>query len=304
MTAIDLFSGAGGFSTGARAAGVNVLWAGNHWPEAVQVHANNHPDTMHLCQDLHQADWSQVPAHNLLMASPCCQGHSRARGKANGNPQHDASRSTAWAVVSAAEYHKPDFLLVENVPEFCKWSLFPAWRMALETLGYSVSPHVIDAADHGVPQNRRRLYLVCARSKAPLVLFMEPMPMRTAATIIDDTPSGWSRIDRPGRSARTIERVQNGRKAHGDRFLIAYYGSEHGGRSLSRPIGTITTKDRYAYVRGDEMRMLNIPEYRRAMGFPDDYQLPDNRAMALKMLGNAVCPPDATEIIKEMLRVA
>lgn len=304
MTAIDLFAGAGGFSTGAREAGVTVLWAGNHWPEAVQVHANNHPGTMHLCQDLHQADWSQVPSHDLLMASPCCQGHSRARGKANGNPQHDASRSTAWAVVSAAEYHKPAFLLVENVPEFCKWTLYPAWRMALEALGYSVSPHVIDAADHGVPQNRKRLYLVCTRSKAPIVLFMAPKPIREAITIIDQMATGWSFVNKPGRSTRTIERVKNGRKVFGDRFLIAYYGSEHGGRSLCRPIGTITTKDRYAYVRGDQMRMLNIQEYRRAMGFPNDYELPEHHAMALKMLGNAVCPPVATDIIKELRRVA
>lgn len=304
MTAIDLFAGAGGFSTGARAAGVNVLWAGNHWPEAVQVHANNHPDTIHICQDLHQADWSQVPAHDLLMASPCCQGHSRARGKENGDPQHDASRSTAWAVISAAEYHKPAHILVENVPEFCKWALYPAWRMAIEALGYSVSPHVIDAADHGVPQNRRRLFLVCARSKAPLVLFMESKQTRTAATIIDDTASGWSNVDKLGRSARTLERVRNGRQVFGERFLIAYYGSEHGGRSLDRPIGTITTKDRYAFVSGDQMRMLNITEYRRAMGFPADYRLPENHANALKMLGNAVCPPVVTDIINEIRRIA
>ena len=95
ITAIDLFAGLGGWSTGASLAGVDVLWAANHWPDAVEWHSANHPNTIHACQDLHQADWSQVPAHDLLLASPCCQGHSKARGKANGNPQHDASRSTA-----------------------------------------------------------------------------------------------------------------------------------------------------------------------------------------------------------------
>lgn len=94
-TAIDLFSGLGGWSTGARAAGVQVLWAANHWPEAVKWHAANHTSTEHVCQDLHQAQWENVPAHDLLLASPCCQGHSKARGKKSGNPQHDSSRSTA-----------------------------------------------------------------------------------------------------------------------------------------------------------------------------------------------------------------
>ena len=118
MRAVDLFAGAGGFSTGATMAGVNVVWAANHWPAAVQVHTNNHPDTIHLCQDLQQADWSLVPAHDLLMASPACQGHSRARGKER--LHHDAMRATAWAVVSAAECHLPTVVLVENVPEFAK----------------------------------------------------------------------------------------------------------------------------------------------------------------------------------------
>lgn len=57
--AIDFFAGLGGWSTGARAAGVDVLWAANHWPIGVEWHSANHPDTLHVCQDLHQARlWS------------------------------------------------------------------------------------------------------------------------------------------------------------------------------------------------------------------------------------------------------
>lgn len=80
MRAIDLFAGAGGFSTGAAMAGCNVVWAANHWQAAVDVHAANHPGTEHACQDLQQADWRNVPGHDLLLASPACQGHSPARG--------------------------------------------------------------------------------------------------------------------------------------------------------------------------------------------------------------------------------
>ncbi len=68
MNVIDLFAGAGGFSTGASMAGCNVAWAANHWPDAVEWHSRNHPDAAHICQDLHQADWSQVPAHDLMLA--------------------------------------------------------------------------------------------------------------------------------------------------------------------------------------------------------------------------------------------
>ena len=131
MKAIDLFAGLGGFTQGAQAAGVDVVWAANHWPLAVANHAANHAGVDHVCQDLHQADWSKVPACDLVLASPCCQGHSRARG-ADG-PQFDASRSTAWAVVSCCEYHQPDVAIVENVPEFLNWKLYGAWRMAMES---------------------------------------------------------------------------------------------------------------------------------------------------------------------------
>lgn len=304
MNAIDLFAGAGGFSTGARMAGCEVVWAANHWPLAVEYHAANHPGAAHVCQDLHQADWQQVPAHDVLLASPCCQGHSRARGKANGNPQHDASRSTAWAVVSAAEWHRPPVVLVENVPEFMQWALYPAWAAAMQALGYTLAPHVIDAADHGVPQHRRRLFIVGTRSRSPLAIHLPQRPHRPATEVVNLTAGRWSRIDRPGRSPATLARIRNGRAAHGEVFLTAYYGNERGGRSLHRPIGTITTRDRWAVVRGDEMRMLTAQECRAAMGFPADYRLPANHRLAVHLLGNAVCPPVAADIISEIRRSA
>lgn len=304
IKAIDLFAGAGGFSTGAQMAGVSVVWAANHWAAAVGIHQLNHADAIHVCQDLHQARWDQVPAHDLLLASPCCQGHSKARGKANGNPQHDASRSTAWAVVSALEVHRPPFGIVENVPEFMQWALFPAWRAAIEALGYAIAPHVIDAADHGVPQNRQRLFIVLSRSKHPMALTLPKRPPVSASSVIDWQAGKWSAIEKPGRSAATLARIANGRAAHGARFLTAYYGNERGGRSIDRPIGTITTRDRWAVIDGDRMRMISVEEARRAMGFPSGYILPGQNRMAMHMLGNAVCPPVARDVIEAIGRAA
>jgi DNA (cytosine-5)-methyltransferase 1 len=306
MRAIDLFAGAGGFSTGARMAGVDVVWAANHWPVAVDTHAANHPEAQHVCQDLHQANWSQVPAHDILLASPCCQGHSRARGKASNNPQHDASRSTAWAVVSALEYHRPAYGVVENVREFLAWSLYPAWRLAVQALGYQIAPHSIDAADHGVPQHRERLFLVLSRSARPMMLQLPDRTHVPAAAIIDFSAGNWSPIIKPGRAAATLGRIAQGRRAHGDRFVMPYYGSGSGttGRSLQRPLGTITTLDRWAIVDGDRMRMLRADECRAAMGFPADYRLPAQHRTAVHLLGNAVCPPVARDVINAIREAA
>jgi DNA (cytosine-5)-methyltransferase 1 len=304
MKAIDLFAGAGGFSTGAAMAGCNVVWAANHWQSAVDVHALNHPGTEHACQDMHQARWSDVPAHDLLLASPCCQGHSKARGKLSGNPQHDASRSTAWSVVSAAEYHRPEFAVIENVPEFAAWSLYPAWRMAMEALGYCLAPHIVDAADHGVPQHRERLFIVATRSKHPLMLQFPIRDRVPASAFIDFNAGKWQPIIKPGRATATLARIKSGRSVHGDRFISSYYGSERGGRSINRPSGTITTRDRHAIVDGDRMRMFSAQECRAAMGFPDDYILPDQHRLAVHMLGNAVAPPAARDVINALKEAA
>lgn len=304
MIAVDLFSGFGGFTTGAEAAGVRVVWAANHWRLAVDWHETNHPHVEHACQDLHQADWSQVPAHDVLLASPACTGHTPARGKER--PHHDAARSTAWAVVSCAEAHRPEFVLVENVEAFREWTLYPAWRMAMGALGYSVAEHLLDAADSGVPQHRVRLFLVCSRSLAPLHLTLPTREHAPIGDVLQWDAYRWSRLERPGRSAATLARARRGREAFGDRFVMPYYGGGSGltGRSLARPLGTVTTRDRWAVVDGDRMRMLQPPEYRAAMGFPASYAMPKRRDEAIHLLGNAVCPPVVTDLLVELRRAA
>ncbi len=303
-TVVDLFAGLGGWSTGAAMAGCEVLWAANHWDEAVHWHSQNHPGAIHVCQDLHQADWSQVPTHDLLLASPCCQGHSKARGKANGNPQHDASRSTAWAVVSALEFHRPAAVIVENVPEFMGWSLYSAWSAAMNALGYSLAPHVVDCADLGVPQNRIRLFIVCTKSKTPLQLNLPKLEHKPATSFIDLNAGNWSLVDKPKRSPATLRRVANGREQFGDMFVMSYYGNTHVGRDIRRPIGTITTKDRWAIVHGERMRMLTADENMRAMSFPVITLRPKSHKSTVHMAGNAVPPIAAMHIIKQLNKAA
>lgn len=300
---VDLFAGAGGFSEGARAAGCDVVWAANHWQLAVDWHAQNHPSTAHLCQDLHQANWLQVPEHDIALASPSCQGHTAARG--TDKPHHDAARSTAWAVVSCLEVHRTPIAIVENVPGFLDWTLYPAWEMAMRALGYHLQALILDAADFGVPQHRIRLFIVATLRPMPALEFLR-VPHRPIRGVIRWDEFQWSPIDKPGRAAATLARIARGRQVFGDTFLAPYYGSGSGetGRSLDRPLGTVTTRDRYALIRGDKMRMLQPPEYREAMGFPVGYRLPAPRAEAIYLLGNAVCPPVATAIIRAVLETS
>lgn len=302
-TAVDLFAGMGGFTEGAKEAGLEVVWAANHWPEAVETHAQNNPETLHACQDLQQANWLDVPEHDFLLASPSCQGHSPARGK--DRPHHDAARATAWAVVSCAEVHRPEVVVCENVPAWARWVLWPAWCQAMNALDYALALQVVDAADYGVPQNRRRLIVIGTRSKHPLELRQRHSAHKPIRPCIDWNGGEWRKID--GTLAKaTRNRIANGRQQHGDQFVTPYYGNGSGltGRSVDRPIGTITTRDRWAVVNGDRMRILSVDECRAAMGFRRDIKLPANKKLAKHMLGNAVPPPLAAGVLDEIRRAA
>lgn len=321
MRAIDLFAGAGGSTLGLRAAGFNVTWAANHWPLAVRVHQTNHPEASHVCQDLHQADWRQVPAHELLWASPACQGHSTAatrhgtqpgrcavsrctgqaplaaRGTA---PAHDALRATAWAAVSAAEVHRPRWLVVENVTEFRDWVLYPAWRQALAALGYEAQELVLDAADLGAPQHRRRLFLVAARGRRIQLAPPSAQDLVPARTAVDLSAGTWRRLsDVPVGHRRRCEAAVARFAREGAALVQAVTG--HRGRSLDRPLPTITTKHQMGLVRRTgrtwHYRPLLLSEYAAGMTFPRDYDWCGvGMRDGVKLLGNAVVPLVATWI--------
>jgi DNA (cytosine-5)-methyltransferase 1 len=119
MRCVDLFAGLGGFSEAIEQAGSSVLWVGNHWKRAVEIHELNHPTAVHVCQDLHQAAWEEVPRGiDLVVAGPSCQGHSQAgkpRAGEKAQLQHDVDRATAMAVISCLEVVRPTWTITENV---------------------------------------------------------------------------------------------------------------------------------------------------------------------------------------------
>lgn len=310
LTAIDMFAGLGGFSEGAEQAGAQVLWAANHWALAVNVHQRNHPKTKHVVQDLHQANWFEVPSMDLVLASPACQGHSQAatrqlaRRRRGTAPRHDEYRATAWAVPSCAEVHDPPFVLVENVVDFKNWIGFKAWCGYWNDLGYSLSEHVLNAADFGVPQDRKRLFILATRGRKPLVLNPRHREHVAFKSCVDSNAGNWEPVASKPPAVRA--RVAKGRKTFPRGMFMTQHVTGHPGRSLDRPLPTVTTKHQMALVRsgksGDEMRMLTADEYRCGMGFPDRYWLPDSICDSVKLLGNAVCPPVAAALVREIMR--
>lgn len=299
IRAVDLFAGAGGMSLGAELAGLEVLAAVDHWPIAVASHAANHPRATHHCEDLAVMDPYKLPDHDVMLAAPVCGGHAKARGKERAH--HDASRSTAWCVVRVAEAKRPRWLVIENVPEMLSWALFPAWKHALELLGYGVTTQVVRAEETGeVPQRRHRLVIVGHLGR-PMSVRIEPRPPMAARTVLDLEGGSW----RPWReyAPRSVARIEAAQRRRGRDVLVPYYGSSssHAGVSLDGPIGTLTTRDRYVLVRGELARVLTVQEQLALSGFPRDYALRGTRREQVMQVGNAVPPPLAAAVLRSLL---
>ncbi len=108
------------------------------------------------------------------------------------------------------------------------------------------------------------------------------------------------------RARRAIAKLGAGRP-----FLLVYYGSDGAGgwQRLNVPLRTVTTLDRFAYVRRNgarvyEMRMLQVPELKRAMGFPKAFKLLHGaRRDRIHLLGNAVSPPVMRAVVSALTRI-
>lgn len=216
----DLFCGAGGSSSGAMLAlkerGLALeLCAVNHWGVAVATHQKNHPHAVHYVEDVTAARPSQVVPGgylDLLMASPECIFHSRARG---GKPVSDQGRMAAWVVQRWLTDLDVTTLLVENVPEFVDWGpldpkghpiqsqkglYFQAWQNAVRELGYDFRWEYLNAADYGEATTRTRFFGM-GRKDGRRVMFPVPSHKRPDRNA---RPSLFDDGRRPWRPAREV----------------------------------------------------------------------------------------------------
>lgn len=293
-TVVDYFAGIGGLTKGAEQAGATVVFAINHNEHALGAHAKAHPNVPHACEDATRFDPRRLPDHRYLIGGPACQGHSNGTGVSPDSPEHarwDESRATAWAMIDCAEIRRPRAILVENVMRFLKWKLFAPWLACLQALGYKTRINVCDTSLWGLPQKRDRVLVTAVYGReAPEILPPAGVTPRVARDVIDFEAGVWTPLRDKVEATRA--RAASGRKRFGQRFVMPYNGSGSGltGRSLDEPIATITAADRWAVVRGAEMRMLSIEEYLEFQGFPRDHAVPRTREEATKAIGNAVPP--------------
>lgn len=313
---LDIFCGAGGSSAGARAAGSEIVAGVDCCPIATGTYAANFPDAHVVTSRLEDVDLEalkkEIGRIDLLLASPECRSHTCARGAA---PRDEASRATALMTVDYARAFGPRWLVLENVIHMRPWSRYGELKRSLRDLGYKLEEHVLDASHFDVPQARRRLFLVGDREATPALAFADNCGPGPSARSVLDEPGTWSTspLFTPKRAEATLARAGRAFEALGDRagFLVVYYGSDGSGgwQRLDRPLRTITTIDRFGLVEHDgdrwTLRMLQVPELRRAMGFGEEFGLPlGTRRDRIRLLGNGVCPPVMEAVVRSLVAAA
>jgi len=271
---VDCFAGGGGASTGIeRALGRSPDIAINHDAVAIAMHTANHPDSIHLREDICDVDPVEATGGRpvgLAWFSPDCTYHSKARG---GKPFRDRRRANrirglAWIVIRWAKAVRPRVIMLENVEEFQDWGpltpdnkpcprrkgmTFRRWKKQLEALGYRVELRELRACDYGAPTIRKRLFIV-ARCDGRRIVWPAPThgpgrkPYRTAGECIDWSLSCPSIFERKRPLAEnTMKRIARGIKKfvldNPRPFIVRcnHGGDEFRGQGIDAPMNTITS---------------------------------------------------------------
>lgn len=160
---IDIFSGAGGLSLGAMAAGINIPIAIEKDPNAAKTFKRNHPDTKVITKDIIDVDIESLDVKNpfIVFGGPPCQGFSLSNSKTRN--QDNKNNKLYFEFVRFIKELKPQWFLFENVEgilSFNKGETVKEIKRNFEELGYKVNYKILSASDYGVPQERNRFILI------------------------------------------------------------------------------------------------------------------------------------------------
>ena len=329
---IDLFAGAGGMTLGFHREGFRSIFAVENDSAAAKTYAGNF-DSYVYPGDIRDVD--RFPRADIIIGGPPCQGFSPL-----GRDRDDASRSEMnelWRqYLKAVLQTRPKVFVVENVPEFLKSEQYETFRKTLrrsQTLKqYEVVEGVLNAANYGVPQRRRRGIVIASRIGTPILPAPthgpespSARPYATVRDAIGDLPLEPSGNDlHVGRNPRpkSIERYMAVPEG-GNRFDLArarwdllpncWRNKPTGTTDVfgrlwwDRPALTIRTEffkpEKGRYLHPVAHRPITHREAARLQTFPDDFLFEGSTIEIARQIGNAVPPLLAQAVAVEVRRL-
>ncbi len=331
---VSLFSGGGGLDLGFIQAGYEPIWANEINKDAALCYAHNIGNHV-VCKNIYEVDNDEIPYADVIIGGPPCQSFSLA-----GNRNCEDERGQlVWRYLEILESHKPKAFLFENVTGLLSAKKYDGTKILdllmskFEGLGYTVNCQVVNAADYGIPQLRKRVIIVgiqgstkfefppithSANGKDGLCKYVSvedaigDLPYSSNSEYLDHKEPRMSELDKfivahvkPGGNYNDIpddvpsERIRRLKRDGG--HTTCY------GRLLpDKPSYTINTYFNRPNVgcnihyRYD--RLITIREALRLQTFPDSYQLIcKSKTSKHTIVGNAV-PPMLAFVLAKQLR--
>lgn len=167
--AIDLFCGCGGLTQGLKDAGFRVLVGVELSAAPATVYRTNHPEVRLFEQDIKTINTNDVKAAcngqvvHLIAGCPPCQGFSSMRRRNRRNPVDDPRNDLTKEFLRYVTALAPYAIMLENVPGIQSYEPFADILRALGDLGYEIDCRIVNVADYGVPQRRKRYVMIGSR---------------------------------------------------------------------------------------------------------------------------------------------
>lgn len=335
IEAVDLFCGVGGLTCGLRAAGITVVAGVDVDPVCRYPFEANHPGAKFLLNDVSEitgADltclWSRNAIRLLAGCAPCQPFSSYARGR----PKDHEKWGMLFHFARLVREAQPDLVTMENVPGLAGEPPFADFLLALHDGGYHVAHAVVNGADFGVPQQRRRLVLVASRRGAVQLPTATCPPeqwvtvrqavgglpaLEDGATDERDPLHKAARLS-PLNKARIRASSPGGTWKDWPEDLVAechrkesgkHSGGVYGRMRWDQPAPTMTTLC-YGFGNGrfghpEQDRAISLREAAIFQSFPPDYRFaPTGESVPMKrvsrLIGNAV-PPKLGEAVGKAL---
>jgi DNA (cytosine-5)-methyltransferase 1 len=193
LTAVDLFAGGGGLTVGLKRAGFRVAAAIESDESAHATYVANHGDVRAFLQDIRTTTGGELIAHeknkrvDIVSGCPPCQGFTSLTSKYKKRDPRNALINDMLRIIKDL---RPSAVMMENVPGLAirGKARFAKFLRELKREGYLPTIGVLQVADYGVPQFRRRLVLLAGRG------FEIPMPQATHAKGAADGKQAWQTV--------------------------------------------------------------------------------------------------------------
>jgi len=314
-TAIDLFAGAGGLSLGLEAAGIESVFAVEIVPEAVATYSSIFPSAETHAGDICKVDFKRWRGVDVVAGGPPCQPFSIG-GLRRGR---DDGRDFLPEFVRAVLEVRPRAFIMENVPGLISFG--PYLRSVLAPLFelYAISdPQVLNAADYGVPQSRKRLIVTGSRDGSPLRLPVGAPGLRVPAGMVlsreplgDPNPSKIVYAKRPDLRPNPYQgHLFNGggRAIELDKPSPTILAAAGGNKTHFIDLDDLVPAYHRHLKAGGEPRLGELPGARRLtvlesaalQSFPEHVRFSGSRSAQYTQIGNAV-PPKFAQAISEAL---